>query len=83
MKATLRKMTHKGEIEVEEETYKDMDTRLDEPSKDYTMDYKPSQSLTDSHHHSTGVSVCVLFIWNNAVSTIENRGNIIWSIMYH
>ena len=52
MKPTLRKITHKGEIEVEEETYKDMDTKLEETIKDYDMS-SDSKSTSYSHNASS------------------------------
>lgn len=58
MKSTLRKITHKGEIEVEEETYKDLDTRLEESTKDYEMD-KASQALADTYQNTTSLPLHV------------------------
>ena len=67
-------MTHKGEVEVEEETYKDLDTKLEETSKDYEMEYKPCQPLTDSQHHTTGVSVCRITFYAKTYQTRSKPG---------
>lgn len=51
----LRKITHKGEVEVQEETYQDLDTNLTENTKDYNMDR--NMDSTSNAVHTPGVSV--------------------------
>ncbi|XP_067935635.1 death-inducer obliterator 1-like [Watersipora subatra] len=51
IKPLLRKITHKGEIEVEQDTYKDLDTKLEESLKDYDM-----TKFSGDHHTSEKTS---------------------------
>ena len=49
----LRKITHKGEIEVQEETYQDLDTKLTEQTKEYDMDKREVAVTAGDHRAQT------------------------------
>jgi len=55
----LRKMTHKGEVEVVQETFPDLNIKLEEGLKNYDMDSKASTSLR-SPKYSTVCTVCTV-----------------------
>ena len=64
----LRKITHKGEIEVQDESYQDLNIRIDESTKDYGMDDKLVSGDSNELASSNAASVRLYQIISRYIS---------------